>query len=114
MTIGKSKQRYFLDGSALPGSRETRVMHDPTVADIYAMVAIPTTRTLQVCAETGFPLEPQWPPRLRIRVFGHWQPVIHGARPFNPLSISCWPYGRLRESPAAQSNRTKTRQRERP
>ena len=46
MTIGKSKQRYLLDGSALPGSRETRVMHDLTVADIYAMVAIPTTRTL--------------------------------------------------------------------
>jgi hypothetical protein len=46
VTIRKSKQRYLLDGSALPGSRETRVMHDPTVADIHAMVAIPTTRTL--------------------------------------------------------------------
>ena len=46
MTIGKSKQRYLLDGTALPGPRETRVMHDPPVADIYAMVAIPTTRTL--------------------------------------------------------------------
>jgi hypothetical protein len=89
MTIGKSKQRYLLDGSALPGSRKARVVHDPTIADIYAMVAIPTTRTFQVCAETGFPLEPQWPPGLRIRAFGHWLPVIHGARPFNPLSISC-------------------------
>jgi hypothetical protein len=78
MTIGKSKQRYLLDGSALPGSRKTRVMYDPTVADIYAMVAVPSTRTLQVCAETGFPLEPQWPPRPWIRVFGHWLPVIHG------------------------------------
>jgi hypothetical protein len=77
MTIGKSRQGDLLDRSALPEPRETRVMHDPTAADVHPMMVVSTARSRQMGAERRLVLE-SYVMRYQMRVDHRRFPSIGG------------------------------------